>query len=93
MSLHPLRFTIEELGRGLPHPVATAFRLYVIANGLLFHVTGKTAAFSRDRRESFQTRHGMTIALKRAGFEQIVFSRPEGRLLVEAKAGPTTSGT
>lgn len=89
LSLHPLRFCFKELGNAFPKPVATSFRLYVLANGLLFHLCGRTAQFLNGRHESFQTRRGLTIALHRAGFQEILFSKPEGKLLVWAKAdGP-----
>lgn len=91
MSVHHFGFVLHELRAALPRPAPTAFRLYVIANGLIFHVSGKTAPFVNQRRESFQTRRGMEIALKRAAFRDIVFSRPDGRLLVEARAASCDS--
>jgi ubiquinone/menaquinone biosynthesis C-methylase UbiE len=89
LSVHHLGFTLHELYSAGPRPVAILFRLFVIANGLIFHVSGKTAEFVNGRRESFQTKRGMTIAMKRAGFRDIVFSR-DGRLIVEAKVCSTT---
>jgi len=88
-SLHSPSFTFAELlYNALPKPVPTLFRLYVIANGLWFHCTGRTAGFLRGRTESFQTERGMRIALCRAGFEDLSFSRTTGpagnRFLVEA---------
>ena len=77
---------MRELRAAVPRPVPTLFRFYVIANGLIFHVSGKTAKFLNGRWESFQTKRGMTIALERAGFRDIVFNRPEGRLIVQASA-------
>ena len=58
LSLHPPRFTITELFRNaIPKPVPTLFRLYVIANGLVFHCTGRTVRFLKGRRtESFRDR-------------------------------------
>jgi len=89
MSVHHLGFTVKELRAAAPRPVPSLFRLYVIANGLIFHLSGRTAKFVNGRRESFQTKRGMTIALERAGFQDIRFSRPQGRLIVEATAAPT----
>ena len=86
MSVHHLGFTLKELRAAFPRPLAVLFRLYVIANGIIFHLTGKTLKFPNGRVESFQTRRGMTIALKRAGFESVVHTRPDGRLIVEANA-------
>ena len=85
-SLHHLRFTLKELRHAFPSPIATFFRLYVIANGFIFHCSGRTLKFAKGRCESFQTKRGMTKALLRAGFRDIIYSRPDGRLIVEAKA-------
>jgi len=79
VSLHPLSFTITELlHNALPKPIATVFRLYVFANGLFFHVTGKTFGFLGGRTESFQTERGMRIALNRIGFVDVSFRRGTG---------------
>lgn len=79
LSLHPPSFTIAELlHNAIPKPVPTLFRLYVMANGLLFHCTGRTVGFLRARTESFQTERGMRVALNRAGFVDLSFSRAAG---------------
>jgi ubiquinone/menaquinone biosynthesis C-methylase UbiE len=83
-TLHPLRFTLSELRKAFPRVIATGFRLFVILNGVLLHLTGKTLTL-HERSESFQTKRGIRRSLERAGFEQIEFSRPEGRLFVRAK--------
>jgi ubiquinone/menaquinone biosynthesis C-methylase UbiE len=83
LSLHPLRFTIRELREALPRPIPSLFRLFVILNGIVLHLTGCSLSV-RGRPESFQTQRSMRRALTRAGFEQIQFSRPDGRLLVQA---------
>ena len=76
LSLHLPSFAASELLHdAIPHPVPTLFRLYVMANGVLFHYTGNTVGFINGRTESFQTERGMRIALARAGFENISFSR------------------
>src|SRR4029077_2888998 len=79
-SLHLPSFTITELlHNAIPKPVPTLFRLYVIANGLVFHCTGRTVGFVKGRRtESFQTERGMRVALNRAGFVSLSFSRATG---------------
>lgn len=46
---------------------------YVAINSLLFHFAGKMFPF-RGGYESFQTRAGMTRALRRAGFRQIALA-------------------
>jgi ubiquinone/menaquinone biosynthesis C-methylase UbiE len=79
LSLHPPSFTIAELiHNAIPKPVPTLFRLYVMANGLLFHCTGRAVGFVNGRMESFQTERGMGIALNRAGFVDFLFSHATG---------------
>jgi ubiquinone/menaquinone biosynthesis C-methylase UbiE len=90
LSLHLPSFTIAELvHNALPKPIPTLYRLYVIANGLWFHSTGWTLRFPKGRTESFQTRRGMRVALKRAGFVGASFSCAAGlvskRFLAEAR--------
>jgi ubiquinone/menaquinone biosynthesis C-methylase UbiE len=90
VSLHPPSFTIAELfHKAIPKPVPTLFRLYVAANGLWFHCTGRTVGFLNRRTESFQTERGMRIALNRAGFVSPSFRRFTGvvgeRFIVEAR--------
>jgi len=80
LSLHLPSFTMAEFRHNaLPKPIPTLFRLYVMANGLFFHCTGKTVGFLRGRTESFQTVRGMRIALDRAGFINPSFRRGPGR--------------
>jgi len=90
LSLHLPSFTIAELlHNAVPRPVPTVFRIYVLANGLLFHCSGKTVGLVKGRTESFQTPRGMRIALKCAGFVSAAFTRAKGiageRFLVEAR--------
>jgi ubiquinone/menaquinone biosynthesis C-methylase UbiE len=90
LSLHLPSFTIAELlHNAIPKPVPTLFRLYVMANGLLFQCTGRTFGFLKGRMESFQTERGMRIALNRAGFVNLSFRRETGpvgeRFIVEAR--------
>jgi len=79
LSLHLPGFTLSELlHQALPKPIPTLFRLYVMANGVLFHCAGITAGFLRGKTESFQTERGMRIALDRAGFINPSFRRAPG---------------
>jgi ubiquinone/menaquinone biosynthesis C-methylase UbiE len=87
-TLHPLRFTLSELRKAFPRVIATAFRLFVILNGVLLHLTGSTVTLN-GRSESFQTKHGIRRLLERAGFERIEFSQPAGRLIVRARVSGT----
>lgn len=89
-SLHLPSFTVGELvHNALPKPVPTLFRLYVMANGMFFHCTGRTLSFPSGRTESFQTERGMRVALHRAGFVDVAFRRRSGpageTFLVEAR--------
>jgi ubiquinone/menaquinone biosynthesis C-methylase UbiE len=90
LSLHLPSFTLSELREhALPRPIPTIFRLYVMANGVWFHFTGKTLRFVNRRTESFQTERGMRIALNHAGFVDPSFKRmrgPAGEMfIVEAR--------
>jgi ubiquinone/menaquinone biosynthesis C-methylase UbiE len=90
LDLHLPSFTIAELlHNAIPKPIPTLFRLYVMANGLLFHCTGRTVGFLKGRTESFQTERGMRFALDRAEFVNLSFSRatgPAGEMfIVEAR--------
>jgi len=90
LSLHHPSFTFAELlDNALPKPLPTLFRLYVAANGLFFHCTGRTVGFVNSRTESFQTERGMRLALERAGFVGPSFKTLPGpagiRFHVEAK--------
>jgi ubiquinone/menaquinone biosynthesis C-methylase UbiE len=79
LSLHLPSFTLADTSEyALPKPVPTLFRLYVMANGGLFHCTGKTVGFLRGRTESFQTERGLRMALSRAGFVNLSFERAPG---------------
>ncbi len=85
ISIHRWNFTMTELRNCFPKPIPTLFRLYVIANGIIFHCTGRTVRSFNGRTESFQTERGLRIALCRAGFENISFSEwGAGRFVVEA---------
>lgn len=95
LSLHLPRFTFRELMRNaIPKPIPTVFRFYVLANGLLFHWTGRTAGFINGRTESFQTKRGMRLALTRAGFVDLSFGPADGpretTFLVEAAKSQST---
>ena len=97
VSLHPPSFTINELLHdALPKPIPTIFRLYVFANGLFFHVTGRTLGFLTGRTESFQTQGGMRIALKRAGFANVSFdwgTGPVGKTFIVEARRSESAGT
>lgn len=90
LTFHPPSFTVEELLHdALPKALPTLFRLYVLANGIAFHLSGKTFRFFNGRTESFQTERGMRIALARAKFTDFSFRRGIGAIgktfIVEAR--------
>jgi ubiquinone/menaquinone biosynthesis C-methylase UbiE len=84
ITLHPLSFTLREL-RECRRVIPALFRLFVIGNGLWMHSGGRPFHIA-GRSESFQTERGMGLALRKAGFDEIVFSRPGGQFMVEARA-------
>jgi len=90
-SLHAFRFTLYELRLAFPKPKALMFRLWVMVNGMILHLTGKPAEI-RGRYESFQTRRGMSVAMQHAGFEDISISRPRDRF-TKLVVTPRKSGT
>ena len=86
LSLHPFSFWLHDFRKHPPtRPNALLYRLYVAANGLLFHLTGRLMRYplSRRRVESWQSQRGMRIALERAGFADIYFAHlPNGSFVV-----------
>jgi ubiquinone/menaquinone biosynthesis C-methylase UbiE len=84
-SVHALRFTLSEMKKAMPRPVPMLFRAFVIFNGIWLHCTGRVLNVA-GRTESFQTKRGMRRALEREGFVHLLFTRPDGRLIVEARS-------
>lgn len=78
-AIHPFSFVRQEL-RGSVRRLDfkdILFRLYVIANGLWMHLTGKmfSCPLSPGRYESFQTNRSITAALLAAGLTDVNISR------------------
>lgn len=48
-------------------------RLYILMNGILFYLTGYLVPYLNGTIESFQSRRGLKITLRRAGFQNIRF--------------------
>ena len=87
VTLHPLAFTLRDLRKNPPlSPGGVLYRLYVLANGFWFHLTGTVAPYLfHGLLESWQSERGMTLALERAGFTGIqCVSMPDGRFVVQA---------
>src|SRR5215469_12262272 len=80
VTLHLPYFTMRELRNAFPHLIPFLYRLYVLANGCYFYLTGKTVRFFNRRTESFQSERGMRLALNRAGFDSLSFRRGIGRV-------------
>ncbi len=59
--------------------------LYVLLNGALLHLAGRTLPLG-SRHESVQTNRGVMRLLARAGFENIAIDRKGGHFVVEASA-------
>jgi SAM-dependent methyltransferase len=91
-TLHPWAFLLRELRSRPPvTPGAFLHRLYVIANGVWFHLTGSVFRYFIARRvESWQSERGGRIALRRAGFVGVRCMRLQnGCFVVQAlRPGP-----
>jgi ubiquinone/menaquinone biosynthesis C-methylase UbiE len=75
LVLHSLDKTVHDLRESLRsgHWKRAAYRSYVLANGALFHTTGRLAPSPQGGHyESFQTNTATSRELQRAGFENIV---------------------
>lgn len=86
ISLHNARFTLAELRAAFPNPVALLYRVMVLANGLLFHMTGRVGRLPNGTHESFQTERGMTLALRATGFEGVTYEYVGARMIVECSS-------
>lgn len=84
LLLHPFSMTFQSLGSALlsGNPKRIAYQCYILANSLLFHLTGQMIRYplARKRCESFQTATGITRALQGLGFENIKVEK--GRFFV-----------
>lgn len=78
LVLHSFERTLELLAENLRRgqPKRAIYRSYVLANGSLYHVTGRMVAFpSTGRYETFQTDRSISRELQRAGFDAIRTTR------------------
>jgi ubiquinone/menaquinone biosynthesis C-methylase UbiE len=83
-TLHPPRFTWNELLQSFPHPKQTLFRIFVLLNGMVLHFSGRVISIGKIA-ESCQTNAGIRIALRRAGFEVVSLRHESGRFYVQAR--------
>ncbi len=84
ISLHSVRFTLREFKIAFPGLIPTLFRLYVLLNGLLYHVTGMLFPFFNGRIESWQSESAIKKSLTSAGFINIIATHPKGMLVINA---------
>lgn len=73
LTLHPFAVPWRALWRG--GAKNALYQLYVVANGLLFHLTQRQLRLPNHRIESFQTRSAIRRALRTAGFEDVTLAR------------------
>lgn len=73
VTLHPFAVPWRALRRG--GAKNALYQLYVLANGLLFHLTQRQLRLPNRRIESFQTRRAIRRALRKAGFEDVTIAR------------------
>lgn len=85
-SLHPIRLTLSELSGNLARREwrGAGYRLLVLVNGALLHLAGRQIPPGRllGRRETFQTRRGIRLALARAGFPVAGVQVDSGRFMI-----------
>jgi SAM-dependent methyltransferase len=89
LTLHPISMAFEGFARSLKEGNAKnlAYQCYVIANGVLFHFTGRQfrSPFNRNRCESFQTAGGVARALRAAGLNRVRADRGEFFVVTASK--------
>jgi len=83
LALHPLAIPAEQFRRG--NLKGKVYAAYTAANGLWFHLTGRTFHLRPGTCESIQTVRGMRIALARAGFRNVAFTRTSIHFVVTAE--------
>jgi len=96
VTLHGPRMVLGDLGREVRgvRVRATIYRSYVLANGILLHLTGRTLPFPGNIRrvESFQTRGGIRRALEGVGFRQLRMVIDGPRFTVGARKPEAPNG-
>ncbi|MEA3335014.1 MAG: class I SAM-dependent methyltransferase [Chloroflexota bacterium] len=88
LVLHPISRTLQNLWDSLrQHRLKNAiYRLYVLANGLLFEATGQLFPFPLNGHyESFQTCSSITRQLQQAGFGNIEIDQTDHFVVTATK--------
>jgi hypothetical protein len=78
LTLHPFCMTLNQLKTAVLKCEIKAgiFRIYVIVNGIIFHLFGKQFAFPVGKKyESYQTRSRIVTALKNEGFTNLTIQK------------------
>ena len=83
LALHPLAIPVEQFRRG--NLRGKLYAAGTIANGIWFHLTGRTLQIGSRLCESIQSERGMRQALRRAGFSRIAFQRTSIHFVVTAE--------
>ena len=83
LALHPIAIPAEQFRRG--NLKGKVYALYTMLNGVWFHMTGRILRLPGGICESIQTRRGMRIALRRAGFRNVAFQRTAVHFTVMAE--------
>lgn len=83
LALHGLAIPAEQFHRG--NLKGKLHALYTVVNGAWFHATGRTLGLGARGVESIQTERGMRVALARAGFSRVAFSRTPQHFIVTAE--------
>jgi ubiquinone/menaquinone biosynthesis C-methylase UbiE len=90
LVLHSLSKTVHDLSGSLRSGQwkRVLYRSYVLANGALFHATGRLAPSPLDGHyESFQTNASIRRELQRAGFENIIAVNGQHYVVTASKHG------
>ena len=93
LVLHPFGMTAKELGTsvGRLQLKTSVYRLWVLMNGLALNTVGRQWHWpgNSNRFETWQTRAGMTRALRTAGFGQVRIRRDNHFVVTATKRHKT----
>jgi ubiquinone/menaquinone biosynthesis C-methylase UbiE len=89
LTLYPMTWILRRAGESLKDGSLKnfAYQVYVMTNGVFFHLTGRQFRLPFNRRyESFQTVRGVTRAMKDAGFENVKAEQNRFFIVTASKA-------
>jgi ubiquinone/menaquinone biosynthesis C-methylase UbiE len=93
LTLYPMTWILRRAGESLKDGSLKnlAYQVYVMTNGVFFHLTGRQFRLPFNRRyESFQTVRGVTRAMKDAGFENVKAEQNRFFIVTASKADDLT---